>query len=202
MVVNPRYPYWQQAGGQITNFGGKATVWQTADQNLTRPANTTAYAAAGIGIGSSSSIVYSFTNFFWQPGSSGILTGLRMVCNAPGITTSNMGAVTAHLYLGSPSAAIGVSDQQAFPTLIVDDALKLGYVTFSATNWVQGGTGSNIIENYGQQIISTQHLIGLQASGATPGSGTLYVVPVTTNNTSFTPVSAAANYMYASGVMD
>ena len=199
MVANPRYPYWQQSGN-VTNFGGKATVWQAADQTLTRPANTTAYAAAGIGIGSSSSIVYSFTNFFWQPGSSGILTGLRMVCNASGIVITNMPAVMAHLYLGSPSAAIGVSDQQAFPTLIADDVLKLGMVQFSS--WYQGGTGSDMIESYGQQLISTQHIIGLQSSGAASASGTLYVVPVTATSTSVTPVSAAVNYMYASGVMD
>ena len=197
MVANPRYPYWQQAGGQITNFGGKATVWQAADQTLTRPANTTAY-AAGNAIGSSSSVVFSFTNFFWQPGSSGILTGLRWVVNGSGIGSSNVGSTYAHLYLSSPTAAAGLVDQSVYPLKIADDALKLGTVLLNTT--VTGGTGSDMVEVYGQQIISTQHLIGLQSSGATPGSGTLYAVLVA--NSTPIPLASQVNYLYASGVMD
>jgi hypothetical protein len=74
-------------------------------------------------------VVFSFSNFFWTPGSSGILTGLRYVINASGVTTqNNTGIVYAHLYLNSPSAASGLIDQNMYPTLIADDALKLGVV--------------------------------------------------------------------------
>jgi hypothetical protein len=146
-------------------------------------------------------VVFSFSNFFWTPGSSGILTGLRYVINASGVATpANTGIVYAHLYLNSPSAASGLIDQNMYPTLIADDALKLGVVQFNSSNWFQGGTGSNIVEAYGQQIIPTQHLIGLQQSGATPGSATLYVVLVA--GSSINSLSGAVNYLYASGVMD
>jgi hypothetical protein len=192
MVASPRWPSGNMAAGNfIGQVGGVATVWQPCDANLTRPSNTTAY-AAGEGMGSSASIVFSFTNFFRAPGSSALLTGLRFVMNASGILTSNAGAVLAHLYQGSPSAASGLVDQSAYPTLIADDALKLGMINF--TTWYQGGTGSNIIESYGSPLLAQQPVI------AAPGLQTLYAVLVA--NGAFTPVSAAVLSLYASSIND
>src|SRR5580698_1825989 len=62
---------WPIGGGSIIgNVGGTANVWQNADQTLTRPANTTAYAANGA-LGSATSIIFSFgdlVNFPSNPG--------------------------------------------------------------------------------------------------------------------------------------
>jgi len=201
MVANSRWPMANaiQQMGAIVNLGGKATVWQPASQTLTRPNNATAY-AAGNAIGSSASggIVYTFPGFFWTPGCSGILIGLRYVASVASIATSNMGTVLAHLYLGLPSAVGTLVDGNMYPTKIADDPLKLGIVQFS--NWYQGGTGSDMIESYGQTMISQQHIIGLQRAGGNAADDTLYVVPVA--NGAFTPIANAVNYMYASAVMD
>ena len=192
---------WPLGGAQIIgNVGGTANVWQPADQILTRPANTTAYASGGA-LGSSSSVIFSFGDianyptaqgFFRQPNSSGLLSGLRLGCSLAGITASNVGSVTGHLFQASPSAAAGLVDQSQFPTLQADSPVKLGIVQFST--WYIGGTGSDLIESYGAPVLSQQPII------AAPGSQALFVVCVA--NSAFTPASAAIWHLHASSQGD
>jgi hypothetical protein len=179
----------------IGNVGGVSSVWQPASASLTRPANTNAYANNGA-IGSSTSVVFKFPGFFRANGGSALLSGLRAIASVASIATTNMGAITAHLFNASPSAALGLGDQGTWTTLLADDASKVGTVSFST--WTIGGTGSNLIESYGTPIIAPLPMIGAQTPA--PGAADLYAVLVAT--AVFTPASAQVIQLYASGVLD
>jgi hypothetical protein len=175
----------------VGQVGGLSNVWQAADQSLTRPANSTAYAANNA-IGSSSAALFKFTGFFRVRGGSGLLTGLRVIASLSGIAISNMGAIRAHLFNAVPTAANGLVDQGAFNTLFVDDASKLGTVDFTA--WTSGGGGSTLVESYGSPALSPLPLI------AAPGAMDLYAILVATG--AFTPAAAQVIQAYASATMD
>ena len=174
--------------GQV---GGVANVWQPADASLRRPGNTTAY-AANQAVGSGQSALFKFTGFFRVFGSSALLTGLRLVASLPGIATTNMGAIRAHLFNGAPNIASGLVDQGTFNTLFADDALKLGTVDFST--WSIGGAGSDLIESYGTPSVSPLPIIAAQ------GVRDLYAVLVATGV--FTPAAAQLILPYASATLD
>ncbi len=180
------------AGGEahIGNLGGEAKVWQAADAALTRPANTTAYAAHG-GVGSSSSCIFKFTNFFRKNGNTGLLTGLRLMASGSGIGVSNMGSVRAHLYAASPSSPPS-ADQQTFNTLAANEAIKLGFVDF--LQWNIGGSGSDMISSYGTPSITPLPI------AAASGARDLYLVLEAT--AAFTPLSAAVIQAFASATLD
>lgn len=193
---------WPLVGTPILgNVGGTANVWQAADQTLTRPANTTAYAAGGA-LGSATSVIFSFgdlvnfpssVGFFRKPNSSAILNGLRLSCSlAGGIATTAVGSVFAHLYQTAPSAASGLADQNQYPNLQADAPIKLGAVQFST--WVAGGTGSDVVESYGAPLLSQQAVIAAAATQS------LFVVCVSVG--AFTPVSAAIWHLHASSTGD
>jgi hypothetical protein len=175
----------------VGQVGGLSNIWQAADQSLTRPANTSAYAANNA-IGSSSSALFKFTSFFRVRGGSGLLTGLRVIASVAGIGTGNMGAIRAHLFNAIPTAANGLVDQGTFNTLFVDDASKLGTVDFST--WTIGGGGSNLIESYGSPALSPLPLIAAQ------GAMDLYAILVAT--AAFAPAAAQVIQAYASATLD
>lgn len=176
----------------VDTAGGVANVWQASDATLTRPANTTAYASGGA-IGSNLSAIFKFTGVFRQVSNTGLLTGLRLVASGASIATTNMGAITGHLFNASPSGAGGFFyDQLQFPTLLADDALKLGTVSFST--WNVGGTGSNLIESYGSPAIQP---LPMYAAAAAKD---LYLVLVA--SAAFTPLSAQVIQPYVSIVLD
>jgi len=175
----------------VGQVGGLSNVWQAADQSLTRPANTTAYAANNA-IGSSSSTLFKFSGFFRARGGSALLTGLRVIASVSGIATSNMGVIRAHLFNASPTAANGLVDQGAFNTLFVDDVSKLGTADFST--WTIGGGGSNLIESYGAPALSPLPLVAAQ------GAMDLYAVLVATG--AFAPAAAQVIHAYASATLD
>jgi hypothetical protein len=202
MVASPHWPPIGGAPGAefIGMVGGLATVWQAADANLTRPANTTAY-SSGEAIGSSSSVVFSFGDqanypasvpFFRQPNSSGIMTGLRCDMSLSGIATTAGGPMIGWLYQASPSAAVGLVDQSAYPHLIADVGLFLGLVQFSS--WWTGGTGSDTISSFGATVLAQQPIIGAAKTGA--------LFAVLTANGAFTPASAAIVHLHAAMVGD
>jgi len=200
MVSSSKYPNFTANSGNVTNVGGFSNVWQNADQTLTRPANTTSYAAGGA-LGSSTSIIFSFGDlvnypsappFFKQVNSSALLTGLRLSCSLSGIATTAMGSVTAHLYQTAPSAATSLVDQSQYPTLQADSPIKLGIVQFSS--WYIGGTGSDIIESYGSPVLSQQPIIAASTTQS------MFVVCVA--NAAFTPASAAILHLHAAYVGD
>ena len=182
----------QQHIGQV---GGVSNVWQPADSALTRPANTTAY-AANQALGSSTTALFKFSGFFRANGGSALLTGLRLVASLSGIAASNMGPIRAHLFNAAPSTAAGLVDQGTFNTLLADDLLKLGTADFSA--WNLGGGGSNLIESYGAPALSPLPIIGAQTPA--PGARDLYLILVATG--AFTPASGQTIQAYASATLD
>jgi hypothetical protein len=195
---------WPPQGSPILgNVGGTANVWQAADQTLTRPANTTAY-AANEALGSSASVIFSFGDlvnypssvpFFRHMNSSAILTGLRLTASlAGGISGLVMGSVLAHMFQAAPSAATTgpLTDQGVWQMLQADSTIKLGIVLFSA--WYTGGTGSDITESYGAPVISQQPII------AAPTTQSLFVV--CTAQSAFTPLSAMIYHLHAASVGD
>lgn len=200
MVASSRYPNFTQSPGNITNIGGISNVCMAADQTLTRPANTTAY-AAGQALGSDSSVIFSFGDtvnypsakpFFRYVNSSALLTSIRLGCSLSGITASNMGSVIGHVYQTSPTAAEGLVDQNQYPVLQADSPKKLGLVLFNT--WFTGGTGSDLIESYGSPVLSQHPII------AAADTQSLFVVCVA--NSSFTPASSAIFHLHASSIND
>jgi hypothetical protein len=187
-------PTVQQFNGQL---GGAANVWQAADAALTRPNNTTAYAANGA-LGSASSAVFRFGAFFRVAGSSGLLTGARLIASVTGIATSNMGSITVHLFNASPAAAIAaaagglLADQSTFNTMLADDSAKLGTISFST--WAIGGGTSNLIESYGSPALAPLPIM------AARGAQELYAVPVAT--AAFTPAALQEIQLYLAAVLD
>lgn len=200
-VPNSQWP--PQGAPILGNVGGVANVWQAADQTLTRPANTTAY-AANQALGSSSSVVFSFGDqvnypssvpFFRHVGSSAFLTGLRLsVSLASGVTSLVMGTVLAHVYQAAPSAATAgpLADQGVYPTLQADAPIDLGLVLF--TTWFVGGTGSDYMTSYGAPVLSQQPVI------ATVDAQSLFVV--CTAQAAFTPLASMIYYLHAATAGD
>src|ERR1700729_367613 len=201
MVASSIFP----AIGQsfIGNVGGVANAWQNADQTLTRPANTTAY-AANQALGSSASAIFSFGDlvnypssspFFRQANSSALLSGLRLsVSLAGGITSLTMGSVMAYLFQAAPTAATTgpLVDQGTWTTLLADTSAFLGQVLFS--NWNIGGTGSDMTSSWGAPLLSQQPII------AAASTQSLFVVCVSTG--AFTPLVSMIYHLHAASVGD
>jgi hypothetical protein len=175
----------------IGNAGGMASGWVAADFSLTRPNNTTAY-AANQALGNASVVLYKFTGFFRATGSSALLTGMRIKASVASIATSNMGAITAHLWNAAP-ATLPAADASAFNLLTADNgAQKLGTVAFST--WNIGGASSDMIDSYGTPILTPLPLIGAAAAAD------LYCILVAT--AAFTPIANAIITPYVSAVLD
>lgn len=178
-------------------MGGLANVWTAADAALTRPANATAY-AANQAIGSATAVLFKFSGFFRCPGSSGLLTGMRLTASVASIATTNMGAISAYLYNALPSGALGpnnfasLGDQGTFKLLAADAPQKIGVVNFST--WNGGGTGSDMIDSYGAPIITPLPII------ADPKATDLYCLLVATG--AFTPIASAIVTPSVAAVLD
>lgn len=180
--------------GQV---GGAANVWQPADASITRPNNATAYSQFGI-VGSATAGLFTFSKFFrvkgspGTTGSTGLLTGARLVASVGSIATSNMGTIVGHLYNVAPNGGGTLTDQTAFQTLAQDDAAKLGTITW--TTWTIGGTGSNLIESYGALAATPLPII------SAINDNSLYLVLMA--NAAFTPIANAVITPYLSAVLD
>lgn len=164
-----------------------ARVAIAADSSLTRPANVTAY-AANQGVGSGSTCIFKWTNFFSASGSkTGLLTGLRVVAAAASIGVANMPNLLAHLYTTTPGSP-PASDQATFNDLTANQVIELGTVAFG--QWNIGGAGSNMIDSYGAPVI-----VPLPIRPA-DGERDLYIVLATTSTA--TPIASTVVSMYAS----
>lgn len=159
--------------------GQRSQVWQPSDAPLTRPNNTTAY-SAHVGLGSGSSCLFKFSNFFPVAGGTGLLTGMRLHANAASIAATNMGAIRGHLYNASPASA-PASDQATFNSLFANLAANLGFGDFST--WSIGGGSSDIISSYA--ILAATPLPIFAPSGARD----LYLLLEAT--AAFTPIASA-----------
>ena len=196
MGIWPNPGQYPTVGNIGPSVGGISNVLQAADANLTRPNNTTAY-SSGEAIGSSTSTLFSFSNFFRANGSTALLTGLRLVASGAGISTTNMGTVTGHLFNAPPAAAVesvqgALIDQATFNVMFADDAAKLGTVSFAS--WTSGGGGSDTVESYAVPILSPLPICAALASQS------LYLVLVAA--AAFTPLASQIIKPYASAVLD
>jgi hypothetical protein len=187
------FPYAQDSGqgrAAVVTVGGFGQSWIASDNGLTRPANTTAYAAQQA-LGSANSCLFKWTNFFQMKGQTGVLVGLRLVVNAAGIATSNMGNVRAHLFSQAPSGA-PAADQAVYNELVANAPNKQAIVDFST--WNIGGASSDMIDSYGTPPLSPQPV------AADPSAKDLYCLLVATG--AFTPIASAVITPYASGMLD
>jgi len=176
----------QEAQG-ITLLAGKS-AWAAANTAITRPANTTAYAAHN-SIGGAANCLFTFSNLFPWAGAAGILTGMKLVINASGISVPSGIAVRAHLFNDDVSATAlsANADQSTFKTMVANAGAKLGYVDF--TSFSIGGSGSDAIESYGTPVVSPLHL------QAKAGGRNLYAILEAT--AAYTPNSASVYSLYA-----
>lgn len=176
------------------NVGGIASGWQAADASLARPNNATAYAANQT-IGSSTAVLLTFTNFFRQKGSTGILIGARLIASVASIASTNMGAIRAHFYNAPPLLNYGsgaLVDQSTWQSMLADETGKLGWADFAT--WSIGGANSDTIESYGAFPVSDM------AIGAAASSANLYAVLEATG--AFTPAANQVIQLYASALLD
>jgi hypothetical protein len=192
----PNLPNSTTAPNYLGLVGGGAVVWQPADTSLTRPNNATTY-TAGDAIGSSSAILFSWSNtpFFRSPGSSALITGARIVMSAAGITTGSVGSTFLYLYNAPPTIA-GLSDNSPFPLLYSpDDQYRQG-LPLTATTWVPTtqAAGSTLVEAFAQPSAAQVPII------AQPTSQNLYGVLVA--GAAWTPVANAVVQIYLSAVLD
>lgn len=196
-------PTVQQWLGQA---GGCSNVYQPADAALTRPNNTTAYANHNA-IGSTTTALFKFSNFFRMKGSSGQLRSARLIANVASVATGNMGAIRMHLFNASPLAQSGLFngagsgtvliDQGVFMSLFADEAGKQGWIDFAT--WSIGGTNSDTIESFG--VINT---VALEQNPhpviAAPGAQDLYAILEATG--AFTPAALQVILPYLSASLD
>jgi hypothetical protein len=100
-----------------------SSVGGSASQNVTRPDDTTAYAALDV-IGTAVTSVLTFTDALLQAGGHFILMGasLRVDVNA---VPSGMGSFRLHLYSAAPTA---IADNAAFNLAAADRDKYYGYV--------------------------------------------------------------------------
>lgn len=165
---------------------GRSSAWQACDTALTRPANTTAY-AANKAIGSSSSTLFKFTNWFSEAGGSRLLTGLKFSAEkSGGISVPANFSVRAFVYAGLPTAP--AADQADFPLLAADKTLRQAAPLFETP--IAGGTGSDCYESYAP--LYTPALIKAAA-----GNRDLYVILVAQG--AWTPTSASILNVFAAG---
>lgn len=160
------------------------------DADLTRPANTTAYAANN-SIGSSSNCLLTYSNFFEAAGDSHLLTEAALVISGAATVSVPSGiSVRAYLFNADPSATVLSSnaDQATFKLMLASMASMCGYVDFST--FVTGGTNSDAMVGYGTPIVTPKQV---KAAGT---SRALYAILVATG--AFTPISAAVHRLYLS----
>ncbi len=170
-----------------------ARAWRAPDTpaSLTRPNNATPYAAQKL-IGSGAASLFKFTDFFRRKNSGGLLTSIKLVASVAGIVVADMGAVRAHLYNAAPAPVPGI-DQADFAMLAANAAKHIGAVDFGAT-WMGGGTGSDMIENYGSPVVSNMQITSALLTKD------LYIVLVAT--AAFTPKAQAIITPYVSAAFD
>lgn len=136
------------AGPPVLAMG--AGIWQAADAALTRPGNATAYADKKA-VGSSSSCLFTFSDFFRRKGASALLLGAKLeIYKSGGISVPSGFAVRAWLYAGAPSSP-PASDQADFLLNHANAAVRLGYLDFSTA--VSGASGSDCYEAYAEPTL-------------------------------------------------
>ena len=165
---------------------GRSSAWQQCDAPITRPANTTAYAASKL-MGSASVTRFKFTNWFPAEGGSRLLTGLKLtVEKAGGISAPAGFAVRAFVFSGLPTVA--TADQSDFALLAADKAIRQSSPLFEAPT--TGGAGSDCYETFAP-------LYAPALIKAAPSNRDLYVVLVAQG--AFTPTSASIMNLFAAG---
>lgn len=169
-------------------IGSNAEYRIAPDADITRPANTTAY-AANYSIGSASNCLMTFSNFFEADGSDQFLTEAALVIQGSATVSVPSGiAIRAYLFNSDQTATVLSSnaDQATFKMMLAAMGAGCGYVDF--TSFATAGTGSDCMVSYGTPVVTPKHI------KAASGSRALYAILVAT--AAFTPISAAVHRLY------
>ncbi len=147
---------------------------------LTRPADTTAYAALDAISDSTSAptVVFTFTNLIRLPGGSGYITKARLRSN----NKLNTGLqFKLHLFSSAPTA---INDNSPYLLLDANAAISLGTINFPAT-WTEDTTNSTGVASVG--------VIGDGSSNIplpiVAGSASRIIYGLLETLTAFTPIS-------------
>lgn len=150
----------------------------TIQVNKTRPADTTAY-AAGDGIGTSSSLVYSFdAGALGVP--SGIIIGARLVRDA---TTNTTVRFRALVYDTAPTLSTD-ADNAAVPLTWANRSARRGWIDFSNPFTGDAASGNDCLDYVG--VLANPQGIGFKTTDG-------IVRVILTTRDAFTP-EASKNY--------
>lgn len=169
-------------------IGSNADYLIAPDADITRPANTTAYAANN-SIGTASNCLITYSSFFEAAGDNHLLTDARLVIQGSATISVPSGiAIRAYLFTADPTATVLSSnaDQATYKQMYAAAGTELGYVDF--LTFTTGGTGSDAMQSYGTPIITPKHIKAAATSRA------LYAILVAT--AAFTPISASVHRLY------
>lgn len=174
----------KNANASYTTSCGEALIAPDAD--LTRPANTTAY-AANYSIGTASNCLLTYSSFFEAVGDNHLLTNARLIIQGSATVSVPSGiAIRAYLFTSDVTATVLSSnaDQATYKQMFAAESSAQGYIDFST--FATGGTGSDAMVSIGVPSGSTLHHL---KSGA--ASRALYAILVAT--AAFTPISASVH---------
>jgi hypothetical protein len=166
-----------------------STAWKAADAALARPADATATVIGGA-IGSGTSALFKFSNFFEDKGAHALLTGLKLVISGAGIAAPASMAIRAHLYSADVSGVVlsANADKGTWKSMLAAQGDALGYVDFST--FIVGGAGSDAVVGFGVPVVSPMHL------RAADDAKDLFAILVAT--AVYTPVNAGVHTLFAS----
>lgn len=174
----------KNANASYTTSCGEALI--SPDSDITRPANTTAYAANN-SIGTASNCLLTYSSFFEAAGDNHLLTNARLIIQGSATVSVPSGiAIRAYLFNSDVSATVLSSnaDQATFKRMFAAQAYSQGHIDF--TTFETGGTGSDCMVSTGTASGGTLHHMK-----ASTTSRALYAILVAT--AAFTPISASVH---------
>ena len=115
------------------------TITAKTSASFTRPANTTAYAVNDVlGTSVAGSPVLTFTNVSRVTGRGAYIQRARLVKNGTTVTSATF---RLYLYASSPSGLSSLVDNDPWPMLWANRAIRIGFIDFPTM--ITGGTGSD-----------------------------------------------------------
>lgn len=160
--------------GQVGGYMGPVAA------TITRPADTTAYAAKdAVADSTSAPTVLTFSKIARLPGSSGYIVKARLMTNQ----STNTARFRLHLYHTAPTA---INDNAAHTLLWANRANRVGYIDFPAAQ--TEGTGSDAANSQNDTVrmpfvcaSASRHLYGLLETldAFTPASGQIIYIELT-----------------------
>lgn len=168
-------------------FGRQSLV----NTSVTRPANTTAYAAKDVLSDSTSApTVLTFANVAYANGGSGLIVKARLQSNR----STDTARIRLHLYHTAPTA---INDNDAFTLLWANRDKRIGYIDFPAL--ATEGSGSDSVEAIVTPGATAPGLVPLQFTCAA-GNRTLYGILETLD--AFTPASGQVFFVELASALE